>query len=455
MSNVKREATYLYVVHFSNLLLPLATLPYLTRVLGPEQYGRLGFAQAVVQFLVLLTNFGFDPVSARQVAVGQADREAVNDAYWVTLMTKSGLCAASLLILLALAWSFDSLRSDGPLLMICGIAVVASAITPNWLFQGYEKLSVFALATLVARILFLPLVFLLVRGSGDYLQAAALQALPPLIAGAWLTHRAWKSAWIGRPVRPRPGVFRSMVSAAFDIFSGSTLTLVYTYGNVILLRVLGGNAEVGYYVAAEKLITPGKQIFSPLVQACFARVCDQFSAGREEEARGLSKRLLLAIAGFGMITLVVGYFAAGMIHLLLGPAYARAAAIFVVLLPLPFLIGSAIALVQLRIIPQQQQAVLKRIYGVASIFHLLQAPWLVLQFGAEGTAVSVILTEAVVTALIYRFVLKYEKHTRAFEASNREAAVAGADQGAPSGDRLGESCHGAAMLASEVGHVRR
>ena len=409
MTNLRREAACLYVVHVSNLLLPLATLPYLTRVLGPEHYGRLGFAQVSVQFLVLLTNFGFDPVSARQVAVARSDRHLVNAIYWLTLTAKGLLCGASLLILLALLGAVDSLRPDGPLLMVCFITAVAAVVTPNWLFQGYEQLSFYAWATLAARLGLLPLIFVLVHTPDDELIAAALQATPPLVAGLWLTWYAWRRQWIGRPARTEPGLGRRMLTAAFDIFSGSSLTLVYTYGNVIMLRFFGGNAEVGYYVAAEKLISPGKQIFSPLVQACYARVCDQFAAGRGHEARHLSNRLLLAIAGLGLGGLGCGLFAAEWIPHLLGAAYGPSTGIFVALLPLPFLIGSAQVLVQLRVIPQQQQAVLKRIYGAASLFHVLQAPWLVLSYGAMGTAVSAVLTEALVTLLIYRFVLRHER----------------------------------------------
>lgn len=50
----------LYGVQFANYLLPLITLPYLTRVLGPESWGSLVVVQSFAQYLSLLVEYGFN-----------------------------------------------------------------------------------------------------------------------------------------------------------------------------------------------------------------------------------------------------------------------------------------------------------------------------------------------------------------------------------------------------------
>ena len=58
----------LYGVHAFNYLIPLFTLPYLARVLGPEQWGALAFADAYARFVSLAIEYGFGLSATREIA---------------------------------------------------------------------------------------------------------------------------------------------------------------------------------------------------------------------------------------------------------------------------------------------------------------------------------------------------------------------------------------------------
>src|SRR3569623_1285038 len=59
----------LYVLQGINYLAPLFAIPYLVRVLGADQIGVLAYAQAFVQFFVVLTEYGFYFSASRLVAL--------------------------------------------------------------------------------------------------------------------------------------------------------------------------------------------------------------------------------------------------------------------------------------------------------------------------------------------------------------------------------------------------
>ncbi|EIV7885350.1 oligosaccharide flippase family protein, partial [Escherichia coli] len=57
-SRVFLNAVYLFVVQGVTYLVPLITLPYLVRVLGAQSYGVLSFSLAIIQYFILLTDYG-------------------------------------------------------------------------------------------------------------------------------------------------------------------------------------------------------------------------------------------------------------------------------------------------------------------------------------------------------------------------------------------------------------
>ncbi|ELA4707862.1 oligosaccharide flippase family protein, partial [Escherichia coli] len=68
-SRVFLNAVYLFVVQGVTYLVPLITLPYLVRVLGAQSYGVLSFSLAIIQYFILLTDYGFNLSATQKISV--------------------------------------------------------------------------------------------------------------------------------------------------------------------------------------------------------------------------------------------------------------------------------------------------------------------------------------------------------------------------------------------------
>ena len=63
----------LSILQSANYLLPLVTLPYLTRVIGVELFGEFAVAAAIIIYFQTFVSFGFDYTATRNIAKVQSD----------------------------------------------------------------------------------------------------------------------------------------------------------------------------------------------------------------------------------------------------------------------------------------------------------------------------------------------------------------------------------------------
>ncbi len=75
---VVKNAVSLYGVHIGRKLIPLASIPYLARVLGPEGWGQVVFVIAMGELIAILIESGFPPrphAQSRVIAMTHSKRE--------------------------------------------------------------------------------------------------------------------------------------------------------------------------------------------------------------------------------------------------------------------------------------------------------------------------------------------------------------------------------------------
>ncbi len=64
-----------------NLVLPFLTLPYLGRVLGAENFGVVLMVYAVMQYLFVLCDYGFNLSATKDIAIYRDDKQKINQIF--------------------------------------------------------------------------------------------------------------------------------------------------------------------------------------------------------------------------------------------------------------------------------------------------------------------------------------------------------------------------------------
>ncbi|HEY9229318.1 MAG TPA: oligosaccharide flippase family protein, partial [Gemmatimonadaceae bacterium] len=334
--SLARNAGALFAGQLVALVVPLLTVPYLARVLGPSGWGPVLAAQALGNWLVLVLEFGFDLSGTRAVARARTMPHTMSDVVHGTQSAKTLLAPAAVLAGLIAFVAIPTLRND-PLLVWCTVAfAVVRGFSPLWFFQGIERVQGAVAVDAAARAAAALAVFVFVRTSGDGWRVLALQAVFSTVSLVVLT------MWLSRhvPLRaPRIDAAVRTLREASSIFACRASSGLYIQANALILSMFASAATVAFFGGAERIIRAAINLLQPLTQAFLPRL-SYLQASDPAAARRTIRHALVGLGLLGGAMGLVAFVGAPLlVHVLLGPEYASAASVLRMLGLLPPLVA--------------------------------------------------------------------------------------------------------------------
>lgn len=309
------------------MLLTLGTVAHVTRTLGTEGYGVLGFGLALYTYFSLAARPGLDTLAVRELARAP-DRvgDLAADVTSLQVVLAVGASAAYVLTVLA----FDRPPVERAALLAIGIPLLVQPFALEWVYQGVERMGVLALRNVAASALQLVAALALVRGPDDLVWAGAIQgvALGAVTAALYVAYRREFG-----PLRLRVNVaaWGSLLRPALPIATSVFMTLVYYNLDKLMLGVLRDDTEVGLYEAAYRWVMVALVPATILSQAFFPALSAALGdrASMAERARAYARSNL----GVGFpVALGGALLASPLVVLLAGDAFAPAAPVLALLM---------------------------------------------------------------------------------------------------------------------------
>lgn len=398
--SISRNILYLLCIQGGNYLFPLLLFPYLAKVLGVVEFGVLSYCQAIIQYFILLTDFGFNLSATRRVAMYREDDRRLSQVYSSTTVVRMILVVVAFIALLGWLLLFPSKEGRSIVLLASFAAVVGNALFPIWLFQGIEQMRLLMFATLVSRLISFILIVSLVRESSDTAVAALCLATSNifLAATAFAVIRLKK---LTRFEKPTYDAIKESFFDAFPIFRSNVVTSFYLNLSPILLAAFHGAASVGHFSAADKLRMAAQAALLPVVQSFYPSISNSNEASPAHANQLLQKAKGMIIAIALSALMVLGIFAQMIISILFGDQFAEAVPLLrmeALLVPI-----TAVSLLygQLGLIAAGKARELSKIYMFVGVIHLTYAVPLTMMYAANGTIVSIIITEAIASLAVF------------------------------------------------------
>lgn len=335
-----QNALMMYGVQLSTYAFPLITLPYLSRVLSPEKFGLIGFAQSFIWYFNTITEYGFNLTATRRIAIAKDDPERVSSIFSSVMAAKTLLTALGFAMMMIAVLSVPKLRADWALFPIAFLTVIGGLLFPMWLYQGVEKMGHVAARDFVAKLLATLLIFLLVRRESDYMLAAAIQSGALVVAGAISLWMAPRVCNVRFRMPSRPDV-RGMLREGWPVFLSMAALSLTSTTNIVVLGFMTTAAQVGYYMASFRLVVALRMLVVPIVTALYPHISHMASKSEESAMRFLRTYALYLAAPFVLGSILLVALAPLVVGILFGPQYGPTVLLLRIMAPTPALLALA------------------------------------------------------------------------------------------------------------------
>lgn len=392
----------LFTLKGAEYIISFITLPYLLRVLGPEKYGAITFAQAIVNYGILLVDYGFNLTAPRDIA--KADQSDVPRQFAAIMGAKFLLLLPVLCIGAALLAVFGQ-NLDIWLLACILPALFGNVLFPVWYFQGIQRMKFITMFNLLARSISVVSIFALVHTALDYRLAAFLQSSGALVAGVAALIVLYRQA---------PSLYRMpswqdirvKLAEGWDIFISTLFINLYTNSNVFILGVLTDDTAVGFYSAANKVIEAVKGLLSPISTAIFPHVSVLYRESREKAIKFLCKVLHLIGSASFVASLLVCIFADKIVTLIMGNSYGESVLLLRIISFLPFVIGLSNIFGIQTMVAFGMQRIFSRILLASAVVNFVLVFPMIYLWQEIGLSFAVVIVETFVTISMYAVLRK-------------------------------------------------
>lgn len=371
MANLRKESIYLYTIQVSNFAIPLLTLPYLTKVLGLAGLGKLGIMQTIFFFMGFLIDFGFTYSAAREISLAKGCEKKISKIYTNVQLLRFLFFLLISIILVVAIYNLNINKEDKFIYSISILSSLSFVFIPNWLFNGLSKNSILAIFTLIFKILTLIPIFLIVQNSNEYLLVFIIQNSSLLILGFAVSIYILISEKIKFSIIYIDFCYiKIILKESFNVFSGSVLSVVYTTFVPILIKISLGDKWVGIYVLVEKILSVLKQMFMPIIQVFYAKICVLYNEKKINEINFIIKRIFVLYLLMTVIAILTNLiFGQYIVKLLFDDQQILIKYVYISIVG-QFVVGLSILTIYGGILPSGNAFILKRIYLKACILYL-------------------------------------------------------------------------------------
>ena len=243
---------YLYNLMYQiiTVIAPIITVPYVSRILGPEGLGKYSLTNAYANYFVLFGMVGLTMYCSREIAYVRDSIDDLSKTFWELNFLRFITMGISIIVYI-ITIIFIVKREDKLLYSIQLVLLWTSLFDISWLFIGLEDFKKVSIRNSIVKISGVILVFIFVKDRADIWLYALILSGTQFIGQIVM--------WFDIPqnikfILPYRNGLTKHMKYSLKLFIPQIAITVYTMLDKIMLGNITNESQVGIYDNTQRII---------------------------------------------------------------------------------------------------------------------------------------------------------------------------------------------------------
>lgn len=272
-NSILKNLSYNVILQFILMVLPLVSIPYVSRVLGAEGIGTYSFTLSVAQYFIIVGTMGLALYGNRQIAYTRKDPELMSKTFWSIFIIRLFTVSFTLIVYYLIFINKSELRFYH---LFQSIHIIASIFEITWLFVGLENFKSIVYRNLSVKLIGLVAIFVFVNNKEDVILYTVINVLMSVASSLIM--------WVKVPhllvkVKITFEDIKGHIQPSLKLFIPQLASQVYVLLDKTMLGYLGSIVAVGYYTQGERIVRAILELTNSLGVVMLPRMSFIFASG--------------------------------------------------------------------------------------------------------------------------------------------------------------------------------
>ncbi|MGO3469051.1 MAG: oligosaccharide flippase family protein [Weissella hellenica] len=257
--------------HIFNLFVPLLTMPYIARTLGPHELGIHSYTATNTQYFILIATIGVT-YGCQLITTSKKNKLLQTQLFWELYFFR--IVVSTFIFIIFIVFLFLTQTAYFIFYLAQSIQIIALAFDISWYYQGVENFKLITIRNLLMRIATTLSIFILIKNPSDLLLYICILSCSTLISNLTFYINLHKE--IAKPTKHYWHFKKHIKPAALLLLPELIITLYATI-NKTYLGIFSSMTAVAYFENADQLIrilitfiTASGTVFIPRINKLYA-----------------------------------------------------------------------------------------------------------------------------------------------------------------------------------------